>query len=915
MDFRIYYPEGGYLFAKNEQPKVTFEIEHDYNAYKTIRVTLHIISFDKTYEKEETVEQTLKARGRTLMEVPLDCEAVGNYQIFGTATCDGDSISVSTCMAIVEAREMPPAKGYNWKLPVGKDAVFTSKFDAVPLSPSAAPVPGKSRNRAYYAEKTQAKAVSFAQSLLSGGNLKYCFQNEKYAYAITQDGKEVIAFKEANGYTDVLSGGGKFKLVDPDGNPIQSAGAVIDYETSMQEGEAVVRVRYAASAGANFETTYLLRENDIDISARVIYDGEMEAACEKSVLARDFINGYVDVKKTFHCDWVYPYDDDFPYKYIDSWITVNSLDADHRVYTFTRKNIFLKRWDYYVRYPETDIPLNFENGKQVDYTLHYNLVLEQTDAGRSDYYALFEGKNADFAAGIAPVLDNDDNTTLFVADEVALNLNVTNLVQQKTKYSVRYDIRDYYGNVVDAGIFLGNELAMHGSANRQLKVSAKQFGYGIYFLNFMVATERYQHREYYSFALLDHYTYRHNATSPFGINQVIGDEDVPFSDSYSLFNKVGVAVTRGGFISRQTPELSYHYLKLLREKGIRIVAHGCGNQKIYDDFGDYFEDAISGNELNLQSINGNKTVEQTFDDYYEEFYHTAHDLTVANGKNNVIAGVSGGQTAWYEEFYKRGLWNDFQKISLHVYGIPYAPDNKDMLGNIWSVEGGMIRTKEALERFGKKPVQIHETGYHTAPIHQNGTHTEQPRSNLCLRTQADYNIRCYILGLAYGAELVSAYCMYDYSNGGVGTLIYDMEYHFGNFYYPDYFGRILPKPVSIAYANMTRQLESITSIVESERYSKGTVRAFEVETTDNGKILVAWSNCAPLPNDSGSPQTRKPSMPWQNQWQGMERIFVRAAGDHVTVVDLMGHEQVCPVHGRSAHVRLTGSPVFIKGVL
>jgi hypothetical protein len=201
-----------------------------------------------------------------------------------------------------------------------------------------------------------------------------------------------------------------------------------------------------------------------------------------------------------------------------------------------------------------------------------------------------------------------------------------------------------------------------------------------------------------------------------------------------------------------------------------------------------------------------------------------------------------------------------------------------------------------------------------------GYHTARPKAHVCLRTQADYNIRSYILCIAYGAEHAAAYCFYDFSNVGYGTLMGDMEHHFGHFYMPDYYGRVLPKPAGIAYANMTRVLESTVKITEYERYSKRKVRAFTADTKEYGDVLVAWTNCAPLPNDTyecensyDNPKERFPTMPWENQWKRGEWIFLKTEQDYVTAVDLMGHKKTYKATRGTARVELTGAPIFIIG--
>ena len=141
-----------------------------------------------------------------------------------------------------------------------------------------------------------------------------------------------------------------------------------------------------------------------------------------------------------------------------------------------------------------------------------------------------------------------------------------------------------------------------------------------------------------------------------------------------------------------------------------------------------------------------------------------------------------------------------------------------------------------------------------------------------------------------------------------------MEYHFGNFYYPDYYGRILPKPSGISYANMTRAIESVQTLVESSKYSGGTLRVFEADTALDGKVYVAWSNCAKLKNDSDySSYQRDPSMPWENLWRASENLTITTSSKTVTVYDSMGNTKTYTASNGKVIIPITGETVFIKG--
>ena len=830
---------------------------------------------------------------------------------------------------------------YNSSLPVGSEVEPSDEDFDEDDDDASKPTPGQSGDGVQnnngddgwdddYYEDTSSEddgdILEYSYSMLADGilndNLQYFYDdNPNYAFGITADGTEVIAYKEPNGdYFDVLNGGGRFLICSTTGLELATVAGIQGYFETVVSNNNAVKVDYLVTGGdsekAVIETTYIFRENSISVSARVSYSNtQYQLDTSRCYLARGFVNGYSNVEKRMATDWHYPENGDYPYKYVDAWVTIHTIDDTHKVYTYTRgDNIPEAYWDFYVRYPEANIPINLvdETGSGIyglDYTMTYDLVLERTDDPErdTDYLALFEGKGSDFAAGIAPITDSGDNTTVFTADEVELNFNVTNLTQEDLEFSVRYDIRDYYGNIIDYGIYINSTAFAGMDANRSVKISADKTGYGIYFVNLLVVTPYSTYREYYPLALLDDYQYKYNRTSPFGIVQFLGEDDMSFDDSYSLINKIGVAISRGTF-TNSSYERNIEFLKKSKNNGFRIIAHG-GSQIVeddyFEDYGEYFDTLIYGNEFNLRAINGEVPLQEAFDDYIRDYYNPSREATRKFGKKQALAGVSGGQMEWYDLFYENGLWDDFEAIALHTYGIPYAPDNPAYIPYTWTVEGGLIRTVQAQAKYGKKDILFDETGYHTA----QGLH------NVDLRTQADYNTRCFILGTNYDVVYTGTYCLLDYSNAGVGTLLEHMEYHFGNFYYPDYFGRILPKPAGIAFAMMTRELESVQDLVESTKYSGDKRRVFKATTALQGDVFIAWTNISPLGNDAESAAAlREPTMPWNPQWSEGETVEFDAVGATVTVTDNMGRDTVYTAQNGKVSIPLTGEPCYIKGV-
>ncbi len=743
----------------------------------------------------------------------------------------------------------------------------------------------------------------------------YVYETDNYTYGIDRNYNEVISYKKADGTNyDVINGGGRYTLIGTnkqtsnDETVLKNAG-IKSFKQTVENGKTTLTVKYQTRGiqahNGEMYTKYTFNENGISVDAHIKYsNNNYTLSSGSSYLARTFLNEYSDLKKTFHTDWIYPENGDYPYKLTDSWVTIHTMDENSYFYTFNRENTPDEIWDFYVRYPARNIPLYFEDSTSVDYNAGYDIVLrENADKFTADNEAVFVSKDSDFTAYIGPVTPNDDDSTIFVGNSVDMAIDVKNIINTSNAVTTSYTVYDYYGNLV-ASKTATAQLQSGGDVRYTFGVKAPQNPYGIYFVNLTVKSDKYTHTEFYTFAMLKEYTYKYNATSPFGIVQTLGEDHTSFDNTWSIVNKVGIAKTRSMFTQSNDSARNFEFLEKMKQKNIYSVPNGAITEDWWNTYGSYHDVVMYGNEINLATINGDYTVPDRFDFYYDTYFAPSKTIADKFGKMLALGGVSAGQTAWYDEFYNRGLWDDFDAIGLHSYGIPYAPDNVNTVSYGWSVEGGLKRTVEAEQKYGDKIVYLDETGYHNAPTLRN----------VELRGQADYNTRCYILGTAYGCFYTGAYCFFDYSNGGEGTCLTDMEYHFGNFYYPDYYGRILPKVSGIAFANMTRAIESVQTLVESSKYSGGTLRVFEANTALDGKVYVAWSNCAKLKNDSDySSYLRDPSMPWENLWRESENLTITTSSKTVTVYDSMGNTKTYTASGGKVTIPITGETVFIKG--
>ncbi len=896
---------GNYSYCADQTPIVCIDVvDPAVRLFKKTNIDVNVCSLDKKVNLTKSVSRTVSGNCDTL-EFFFDELKAGNFLVTATLKADDINITRTAPLTILDSNLENPTDCYNRRLEVGciSEQNFANSYYGEDI-----PTPSV-KNSSNYHNKVSTDLELSAKNSKIGANAKYIYENDRYIYAITADNNEVIAYKENDGYIDVLAGGGNFNIKNEDGET-----ALLTKEVkSFKSAKDCVVVTYNVESddkGAVCQTQYKFFDNSISVFANVKYSGKKLVKHDNSRLERVFLNEPIDYAAPVNFDWRYPTDNDYPYRYTESWIVAHALDKNHRVYTYTRGDIPLRIWNYAVSGKTKNLFTYFEPSKNIDYTHHYDLVL--ADRRRNidtDYISLFEGKQSDFAAGIAPIIDNDDISTLFVRDSLDLNINVTNLVKEDVVVAIRYDLRDYYGNIIDIGEFSGQQIKKDGSINRELHVDAKTHGYGMFFVNLTVKSSKHTYREYYPFALLNAYQYKYNKTSPFSICQVLPDSWVPFADSYSISTKVGNAALRCAFFTNDGGP--YHeYLQKYKDDGVKILGSGSTEERI-KEFGQYFDQCLYGNEINLASFWGGVPIEERFDLYYNTYFLPLRESCDRHGKQLVSAGISAAQTEWFDAIYEKGIWDKIDKFSVHVYGIPYSPECPERMDDMWSTEGGLRRTVDALNKYGKKPFQINEMGYHTG------------RQDACvdLRTQADYNIRSHILCVAYGAEFSAAYGFYDFSGSGFGTSISDNEHHFGHFYMPDCYGRVLPKPSGVTFAFFTRLMESTQSITENNELSVGTVKAYTAKTDEHGDVLIVWSNCSRLPNDIGDVENcsyyntarREPTMPWQNQWKGTEWIWVNTDSDSVFTVDLMGKKTQYPAHLGKARIPLTGAPVCVLG--
>ena len=496
------------------------------------------------------------------------------------------------------------------QLPVGGDETSSEKFDNTIGTDISTPKPGYdysdtiTNKPATVPESTKEESSYKLSELLQPvendsdkvefkSDLQYLYEGVNYVYGITAEGREIIAYKDVKGnIIDNMEGAGNFNIKSNQGLEILTAGSIKSITPSMSGSNFILTVTYEPeginAAESSIKIVYVFRDYSIGVTAQVITSGNYYISPKNSFFKRRFLNGVSDKSWRAVDKWTYPQNGDYPYQETDSACMITELDDTHQTYTFVRgENLpdLLFKESY-----ETGDPVltNIENNKKgLNYTFNCDIVLaSKKDADEdTDYMALFAGRGGDFAVGISPLKPEKDNSTIFVGDEVSLNLNVMNLSTETVKFSLRYDIRDYYGNIVDAGLFINSSVFKNQEANRNITIKPEKKG--IFYLNLYAVSKYYKYQECYPFALLPEHTYKYNATSPFGMST--NESNIEYA---YLSAKIGIANQR---VNTQHIQMA----KNLYEQGITRI-NGQAHMKNWPIKGDEKVPTIEACKQNLE---------------------------------------------------------------------------------------------------------------------------------------------------------------------------------------------------------------------------------------------------------------------------------------------------------------------------
>lgn len=784
--------------------------------------------------------------------------------------------------------------------------------------------------------------VSFNESVISA-DAEYIYEGNGYIYQI-KDGDETISFLETNEngekeYVDVLSGAGRFVFRDSSKNSLLTYNGIKNYTPKAVENGTELTVVYSAlkNDGSEIEvtTTYLFHANGINVKSSADLGEKVIAS---GVFERNFLNDYVKTEKKINYNWIYPSDGDFPYQEYESIATVTHFDSKHYLYTFNRDSK-APTYYYFKTYPEINLNLYGISDTNADgvigsneavsnYEIEYDLgFVNEINTTDTMATALFGSQQSEVSVRVDLPISQSDNSTVFVGNKANFDIVVKNIVKSAANYDLSYNIYDYYGNKVDEYSVTNSAIAAGEEVRLPIEVSDK---YGMYYLNLEFKCGEFSYKEYYPFILFK----EHNFTDSihFGINALHANTMYEENTSVSLCDKMGIDIVRVNTTSlRLAKKLDAKDIKVYAQYGADFTtqenidkfveqAKKMAPYAMWFTFANEFDTGVKA--LDINDADAVAKAQVRMDEFKTKYYNSA--AIAAFKENNLpISWVASchANNVWLKLMKDEGIWDDSAVIDSHYYSNPRMPDNKYTYNGpdtMTAVEYGLERMKAAAAQYGDdKLFVMGETGF--------------PTNSLDIRSQADFNTRIGILGLANGSDIINFYCMYDRTSYFTGTSPWT-EMHFGAFYNFDFYGVTKPKPWAAAYGTMTRMLDGVDTVVTSEKYDNyseeyrmtnadGNTKAFDVTMKNGEKMIAAWTNVYAVTGSTSNTkyQGYDPILPWENQWEKdgvlqTEEVTFDAVADTVIVTDTMGNTTEYTPEDGKVTIPLTGSPVYIKGV-
>jgi hypothetical protein len=412
--------------------------------------------------------------------------------------------------------------------------------------------------------------------------------------------------------------------------------------------------------------------------------------------------------------------------------------------------------------------------------------------------------------------------------------------------------------------------------------------------------------------------------SPFGIAGIIGNPEVypdqpAFSTVLALCARIGVHWVRGlGFsigpkVADDELTKARARWEAMRRWGIRphvqcgpgVPANEVAAGAFARDFGrslarfaflsEYIE---VGNELNYSAKPA---------DYVARLLRPQYQAarSVAPASKVMSMGFGGVDKGWWDGFVAAGGLDSCDVISVHPGHHPRAPEFWEGWDG-WVYRPQMARVLSTLKGRGldqRREVWITEAYAPSSP----------ERSQLDLRTAADYLVREYCLSFALGVRVIEWYQLQDGTWFSTAPDPVDGESNYGMVYTD-----LAPKPQYVAYGVMTAELEGARC---RGRLDLGATDLYGIRFEKAGRAVdVLWSyrekhecDLAWWPPEAFKNRGRRPREPWQPQWHKPVEVALPAHGE-VTATDLMGRRRRLAVRGSCVALALTGSPIYVRGL-
>lgn len=457
--------------------------------------------------------------------------------------------------------------------------------------------------------------------------------------------------------------------------------------------------------------------------------------------------------------------------------------------------------------------------------------------------------------------------------------------------AVSWTTTDFWGNQVDAGSVAA---ASDGTAKLRPAISTP----GYYVLD---ATAKNPDGSTLAvgsttLALLTPFDMQSVTDSPFGI----GTHFTGYSaDLIPLLTMLGIKNVRNDLGWSEIEQVQGQYtfdtydsvMARLRAAGIKVLPIVDYTNQFYDDNStpytdagraafakyaaatlDHYKDQVDWvevyNEFNGGFGDRGDGPADSKPEYYYPLLAATHDALkgVDSAVEVVGPAAAGVPLQWMETVFQLGGLSDLDDVSIHPYVYPTPPE---------SAATSLGATGDLVKKYNNgnsKPIWSTEQGW---PTHTGATGvTEQ--------VQAAYLARAYAVALANGIE---KFFWYDFMNDGLDPTY--NEHNFGIIRNTgDPLGKWVPKPASVAYAAMVRQLTG-THFEKSEQVG-----------ADNVSMLFA----------KGSKSTR---VMWTTA--GHTQNVTVTTGSPVAVTDLTGATKTYyPALGRVV-LSLTGDPIYVAG--